>query len=101
MCRRLRISSALYLYREIGRLAQLVEHTPDKGEVAGSSPASPTILDLVLGALKALVAIDEQWLIKKFKTIKIVTKYTEYKDNEYEFHSILMETSTMSFLTGK
>ena len=26
-----------------GRLAQLVEHTPDKGEVAGSSPASPTI----------------------------------------------------------
>ena len=27
-----------------GRLAQLVEHTPDKGEVAGSSPASPTIL---------------------------------------------------------
>ena len=25
-----------------GRLAQVVERTPDKGAVAGSSPASPT-----------------------------------------------------------
>ena len=34
-----------------GRLAQLVEHTPDKGEVAGSSPASPTILNVVATVL--------------------------------------------------
>ncbi len=42
--RRLRIPSFIIQARQTtsGRLAQLVEHTPDKGEVAGSSPASPT-----------------------------------------------------------